>query len=104
MSLGVQRGLSSNSLVAEQRRSPIEGPGCAQGAGVSATQPASNAVDASCDVPAAAPRADAETVQGARQRALGVGEQLRQQILQGAGWVEAHHRAGHIGKVTTKGQ
>jgi hypothetical protein len=96
MTLGIQRGLSSTSPLAEQRRAETTGADAVGKARAVETQ-TENAVGASAAAaPVDAPKADAATVQGARERALGTEDALRQRLETG-GWLEAHHRKGHIG-------
>jgi hypothetical protein len=96
MTLGIQRGLSSTSPLAEQRRADVTGADAVGKARAVETQ-AETAVGAAA-TPASIdpPKADAATVQGARERALGTEDALRQRLDSG-GWIEAHHRKGHIG-------
>jgi hypothetical protein len=96
MTLGIQRGLGSTSPLAEQRRTALD---ATEGVGEQrSTAPACGPDDAAT-TGVTAPKASAETVQAARQRALGLEEQLRQRVDCG-GWQEAHHRKGHIGGKT----
>ena len=96
MTLGIQRGLTSTSPLAEQRRAEMTGADAVGKARAVDTE-TQHAVGASA-APASIdpPKADAATVQGARERALGTEDALRQRIESG-GWLEAHHRKGHIG-------
>ncbi|MBM4282421.1 MAG: hypothetical protein FJ137_17265 [Deltaproteobacteria bacterium] len=92
MTLGIQRSHGSTSPLAEQRRTALE---ATEGVGEQrSTAPACDPEDAATPA-AAAPKASAETVQAARQRALGLEKQLLQRIDCG-GRQEAHHRKGHI--------
>lgn len=96
MTLGIQRGLTSTSPLAEQRRADVSGADAVSKTRAVEAQ-TGNAVDAAAAATAVStPRADAATVQGARERALGVEDSFRQRLESG-GWVDAHHRKGHIG-------
>lgn len=101
MTLGIQRGLTSTSPLAEQRRAETTGVDAASQARSVDTQTAVSPPDGAVGAAAAPatidpPKADAATVQGARERALGAEGALRQRIENG-GWLEAHHRKGYIG-------
>jgi hypothetical protein len=101
MSLGIQRGLGPTSPLAEQRRTSQDTTAAVEKARTPSAAAAADATVAPTVGPeaSAAPRADAETVQATRQRALGLEKQLQQQ-LEGGGWIDAHHRKGHIGSKT----
>ncbi len=96
MSLGIQRGLSSTFSPAahERRTTALQGADATKATDAAkettaqATQPAAQAA------PIETPKASEEAVQGARTRALGIEDQLRQRLDQG--WQEAHHRKGHV--------
>jgi hypothetical protein len=96
MTLSIQRGLGSTSPLAEQRRTALDAT-----EGVTeqrSTAPACGPED-TATTGAPTPKASADTVQAARQRAVGLEEQLRQRVECG-GWEETHHRKGHIGGKT----
>jgi hypothetical protein len=94
MTLGIQRGLTSSAPLAEQRRADVSGADAVSKTRAVEAQ-TGNAVDAAAAA-VTTPKADAATVQGARERALGVEDSFRQRLESG-GWVDAHHRKGHIG-------
>jgi hypothetical protein len=92
MTLGIQRGLSSSFSAAHNDRRAHE----VRGLDAAKATPEASSSPAAAPVAAAAPaavKASEETVQGARSRALGIEDQMRQRLDQG--WVEAHHRKGH---------
>ena len=95
MTLGIQRGLSSTSPLADQRRAEATGADAVSKASSVGTQTAAPHADgAAAAATIDPPKADAATVEGARQRALGTEDALRQRLESG-GWLEAHHRKGH---------
>jgi hypothetical protein len=96
MTIGVQRGLNTSTPFS-QRQANTDGPDAASA--VRNVQARRDDTLATANGQPAdttdAPKADAATVQGARERALAVEESFRQRLETNHG-SDTHHRKGHI--------